>query len=83
MIYVALLEGAAIIIIAAFYGTTIRSLVRQQARERDLMLNQLYNAIGRPWQPAPASEVVAEEPVSAYTVSPDEYDWEDLQGIES
>lgn len=41
--------------VVAFVGL-LRSERRAHARERDLLLNQLLHAIGKPWQPAPADE---------------------------
>jgi hypothetical protein len=81
VIYVALAELGVIVLVIALLGGTIRSLTRQQARERDLLLNQLYNAVGRPWQPAPASEVPEDEPAGLYLVAPeqapDDFNWEE------
>jgi hypothetical protein len=81
VIYIALVQGFVLGIFATLYGATIRSLTRQQARERDLLLNQLYNAVGRPWQPAPSSEVKEDEPAELYLVAPeqapDDFNWEE------
>jgi heme exporter protein D len=35
-------------------GTLFRGLVRQQARERELLLNQIMHLAGRTWQQPPA-----------------------------
>lgn len=51
----------AVCLIAAWAITAIalagllRQERRQHARERDLLLNQLLHAVGKPWQPAPAT----------------------------
>jgi len=55
---------AALVVLAlAIYTTSslFRSLVRQQARERELLLNQIMHLSGRTWQPPPVSA----EPVPA------------------
>ena len=63
MIWVALVEAVAIVALAVVFAGLVRSLLRQQARERDLLLNQIMHLAGRTWTPPPASEPVAEEPV--------------------
>lgn len=57
-IAIALLAAALVVVVVVDAGV-VRSLIRQHARERDLMLNQMLNLAGRPWQPPP-SEVVPE-----------------------
>lgn len=37
-------------------GSLLRSLVRQHARERDLMLNQIMHLADHTWSPPPAAE---------------------------
>jgi len=47
---------AALVVLAlAIYTTAslFRNLVRQQARERELLLNQIMHLSGRTWQPPP------------------------------
>ena len=34
----------------------VRGMVRQQARERELLLNQIMHLAGRTWQPPPMPE---------------------------
>ena len=55
---------AALVVLAlAIYTTSslFRNLVRQQARERELLLNQIMHLSGRTWQPPP----VPAQPVAA------------------
>lgn len=40
----------------------LRSQARGHARREDLVLNQLLHAVGKAWQPSPASEARALEP---------------------
>ena len=69
MIWVALVEAVAIVALAAVFAGLVRSLLRQQARERDLLLNQVMHLAGRTWA-APPSEPIVSEPVEAF----EEYD---------
>lgn len=52
MIYVCLALAA----VALTTVTLMRNLVREHARERQLLLNQLLHAVDKPWLPAPADE---------------------------
>jgi hypothetical protein len=55
MTYVALtLAGGLAVVVVAFAGL-LRSILRQQARERDLLLNQIMHLSGRTWTPPPAA----------------------------
>lgn len=45
--------GALIVVCLVFAGV-VRSRDREHARERHLLINQLFHAQGRPWQTAPA-----------------------------
>lgn len=56
MLYVALVLAAALAVTVVTFAQTIRALIRQHARERDLLTNQLLHAVGRDWLPAPADE---------------------------
>jgi hypothetical protein len=52
---------AALVVLAfALYlsAALFRNLVRQQARERELLLNQIMHLAGRTWQPPPQLELV-------------------------
>ena len=54
----------------------LRSVIRQAARERDLLINQLLHAQGKTWQPPPANGQ-PDQPVTVethrYAVSPEQY----------
>lgn len=56
MLYVALVLAGALVAVVISFAGVVRSLVRQHARERDLLINQLLHATGKPWQPAPETE---------------------------
>ncbi len=76
MMYVALLEGVAIIATALSFAGVVRWLVRQQARERDLLVNQLCALAGRPWREPPAwHPEEREEPLSLVTIPDQLPDW--------
>ena len=50
-------------------ATLFRGLVRQQARERELLLNQIMHLAGRTWTPPPAAvelDALGEDTVIAY-----------------
>ncbi len=46
--------AVAVVVISLAFLNVIRSMQRQHARERDLILNQLLNATGHTWEPPPA-----------------------------
>jgi len=56
MIYVAFTALAVSAVTALALASVLRSLVRQQARERDLLLNQIMHLSGRTWTPPPAHD---------------------------
>jgi hypothetical protein len=56
VIAVALALAAALVAVVASFAGVVRSLIRQHARERDLLINQLLHATGNAWQPSPAAE---------------------------
>jgi hypothetical protein len=56
MVYVALAEAAALALIVITLASLIRSQQRAHARREDLLLNQMLNLAGKPWQPSPAME---------------------------
>jgi len=70
VIWVALVEALAIVALAVVFAGLVRSLLRQQARERDLLLNQIMHLAGRTWEPPPAAEPVAEEPLDYGELEP-------------
>lgn len=53
MIYVACLALVGLVVVALAFAQVIRQLIREHARERQLMLNQLMHLAGRTWEPAP------------------------------
>ena len=56
MLYVALAEAVVLFVVCAVGASLVRSLIRQHARREDLLLNQMLNLAGKPWQPAPSDE---------------------------
>jgi hypothetical protein len=56
VIYVAALEAVALVALTMVFAGLVRSLIRQQARERDMLLDKLMHLAGRTWTPPPASE---------------------------
>jgi hypothetical protein len=73
MIYVALLEGVAVIATALSFTHLVRSLIREHARERNLILNQLLHLAGRTWQPPPTPDrpprTTANDEIDRYVAS--------------
>ena len=62
-------------LVAITFARWARSMQRQYARERELLVNQLCNVVGRPWQQAPAyaePEPVDPEDIAMLLVSPDQ-----------
>ena len=48
-------------------GMLFRNLVRQQARERELLLNQIMHLAGRTWTPPPAAvDALGEDTMISY-----------------
>jgi len=75
MILVALAEAAAIALTVIVFAGLLRSQARSHARREDLLVNQLCNVVGRPWQQAPAyaePEPVDPEDIAMLLVSPDQ-----------
>jgi len=77
VIYVALMLAAALVAVVVAFASLMRSLIRQHARERDLLTNQLLHAVGRTWSPPPADEwqpAADGEPfVREYTPQPEQW----------
>lgn len=66
---------SALIVVVFFLGASnlIRSLIRQHARERELLLNQIMHLSGKTWTPPPAHEP-APAPTPRSTIrSPEQY----------
>ena len=66
--------SALVVLAFAIYmaGALVRGMVRQQARERELLLNQIMHLAGRTWQPPPSPEpaVAFEEDDTVILVDP-------------
>ena len=72
------LAALAVLALALYLAVAlVRGIVRQQARERELLLNQLMHLSGRTWSPPPAAEPLAEPADTLVMVDPsqlpDEY----------
>lgn len=64
MVYVALLEAVALVAVTLVFAGLVRSMVRQQARERAGLLDRIMHLAGRTWEPPPAEppfEITPEE----------------------
>jgi hypothetical protein len=61
VIYVAVLALAVALTVAATTGGVLRSMVRQQARERELLLDRIMHLAGRTWTPPPELPPVPEQ----------------------
>ena len=59
---VALIAISALLAGAALFASAIRTLAREHARERQLLVNQLLHATGQTWQPPPADNGARDEP---------------------
>lgn len=57
IVYVCFAEAVAIIVVVSASASLVRSLIRQQARERDLLINKILHSTGRPWVQAPVDVV--------------------------
>jgi len=57
------LAALAVLALAIYLcAAMVRGLVRQQARERELLLNQIMHLSGRTWTPPPVALEPAAEP---------------------
>jgi hypothetical protein len=64
---------AALVLVACtiyLSATILRGMVRQQARERELLLNQIMHLAGRTWQPPPELERTAAPQPQMFEVDP-------------
>jgi len=62
MIYVALVACGSTAVVAIVLGQLLRVVIRQGARERELLVNQICHLSGRPWREAPSYEPPMPEP---------------------
>ncbi|MBA3381738.1 MAG: hypothetical protein H0T97_07730 [Actinobacteria bacterium] len=56
MLLVAVASAATTGVVAITLGNLHRAAIRQHAREREQLINQICHLSGRPWQEAPADE---------------------------
>lgn len=61
MTIVALAEAAVIAAVVVAFTGLLRAKERAHARREDLLLNQLLNLAGKPWQAPPAARAAAAE----------------------
>lgn len=76
MIYLSLAALGVAAVTAIVLGQLLRVVIRQGARERELLVNQVCHLARNPWAPAPAEEYeVPEEMLSLVTSPEQEPDW--------
>jgi hypothetical protein len=76
MIYVALAAFATVCLASGCFAGVLRSLIRQHARERQLLLDQICHLSGKTWTPPPAHHAPPEAKPRE-TLNPDMLpDWE-------
>ena len=56
MFWIALANAAAVAVVAISFASLSRWQMRQHMRERELLVNQVCNLAGRPWQDPPSYE---------------------------
>lgn len=56
MIYVAIAACASTAVVSVVLGGLLRSIIRQGARERERLVNQVCHLSGRTWTPPPSWE---------------------------
>lgn len=56
MVYVALAEAAALVVVVVTFAGLHRSQARAFARREDLILDKLLHSVGRTWTPPPADD---------------------------
>lgn len=76
MTVIALALIATLAVAIATFAGLFRATVRSQARERDLLVNQILHLSGRTWTPPPADEwhapVDSEPLVREWTTQPEQ-----------
>lgn len=74
MTFIAVALVALLVVTVLVSAAERRALIRQQARERDLLLNKIMHLAGRTWEPPPAEKPwqPAEEP-EQYTFTPEQF----------
>lgn len=58
MIYVTLVEAAALLVLVSAFSGILRSVLRSHARREDALIDRLLHTAGNPWTPAPADEFI-------------------------
>jgi hypothetical protein len=81
MIYIAIAALLLALTEGLSFASVLRSLVRQHARERDLLINQVCALAGKPWQPPPAREWKQPEPGPVLYASPEQMTEDDLESV--
>lgn len=61
MLFVALAEAAVLVILIVSFAGLLRSQQRAHARREDLLMNQMLNLAGKPWQTSPAASEQLDE----------------------
>lgn len=70
MLYVAIAEAVALACVVIVLGNLLRITIRQGARERELLVNQVCALAGKPWRIPPASVPSPEvEPEEDYALA--------------
>lgn len=80
MTYVALALVGLLVVTVVGFANLLRAQQRAHTRERDLLLNQLLNTVGKPWLPAPADDRAPDQPpaeweprATRFTESPEHF----------
>jgi len=68
--YVAGLALVSLCLCVLAFAQVVRWLIREHARERNLMLNQIMHLAGRTWQPPPIPEEPSMLPVEEFLIDP-------------
>ena len=62
MLYVALVEAAALVVLVYAFSGVLRSVLRSNARREDALIDRMLHVSGNPWNLAPADEFVSPAP---------------------
>jgi hypothetical protein len=62
MLYVALVEATALIVLVSLFSQMLRSVLRSSARREDALIDKVLHTAGMPWTPAPADRQ-SQEPI--------------------
>ena len=72
MLYLSFVLAGVLGLTTLAWAGLLRGLIRQHARERDLLLNQLMHLAGRTWAPPPSTDPRSELPDLDYTFTPEQ-----------